>query len=390
MKPIYMLKEKDLSKNSLFLSQKSINKSQRKMSSNEDTDSEELKEKKKKSNHWKTFPSKNKMKSSFNSLDNISNTKNHQFSNQFESKTTIDYYPPSLTHQYQSSSFLNSLSNDGISEINIQNRSTSFQDYRQPLALLSPSVLFSSMPSHSYPYASDPSSYNLLLIPPFPLSPPYLNSSTSESTSPPALYLKSDSNLTYDMINPPNTQEKIQQPQFFSSTLPSTSFATYAQTVGYIPSPASLPPPPPLIMSPIRLDANENKNNHNFPSSPPLHSSFSYYSPPHYDDQDVSVITTTTVAGNNGSYYDSLPISASSLPTTMLTGIAVPIPANDSTPIQYCPGPSIITGDSFKGPRGCNLFVFHLPNEVSNWLVPCFLFFTRLTHFFSLSLCCLS
>jgi hypothetical protein len=35
--------------------------------------------------------------------------------------------------------------------------------------------------------------------------------------------------------------------------------------------------------------------------------------------------------------------------------------------VSYGPGPPIITSDKVKGPRGSNLFVFHLPNEITNW-----------------------
>jgi len=31
------------------------------------------------------------------------------------------------------------------------------------------------------------------------------------------------------------------------------------------------------------------------------------------------------------------------------------------------PGPPIMTGDRIKGPEGANIFIFHLPNDLTNW-----------------------
>lgn len=35
--------------------------------------------------------------------------------------------------------------------------------------------------------------------------------------------------------------------------------------------------------------------------------------------------------------------------------------------INYGPGQPIVTSDRLRGEPGCNLFCFHLPNEMTNW-----------------------
>lgn len=45
--------------------------------------------------------------------------------------------------------------------------------------------------------------------------------------------------------------------------------------------------------------------------------------------------------------------------------------ANDSSCTTYwrygSPGPSVVTSDQIKGPKGANIFVFYLPDDCSNW-----------------------
>lgn len=39
----------------------------------------------------------------------------------------------------------------------------------------------------------------------------------------------------------------------------------------------------------------------------------------------------------------------------------------DNPVLTFGPGPPIITNEEVRGPKGSNLFVFHLPNETTNW-----------------------
>ena len=42
-------------------------------------------------------------------------------------------------------------------------------------------------------------------------------------------------------------------------------------------------------------------------------------------------------------------------------------PPVDASSFMLGPGPPIVTGESERGPPGCNLFCFHLPNELTNY-----------------------
>ena len=80
--------------------------------------------------------------------------------------------------------------------------------------------------------------------------------------------------------------------------------------------------------------------------------------------------TVHDVVDNNGMPQSLIPSSVSFHPfnPTIPLGMTCSSPNSSREDVVVGgPGPPIITSDEIKGPVGSNLFVFHLPSELTNW-----------------------
>jgi len=90
-----------------------------------------------------------------------------------------------------------------------------------------------------------------------------------------------------------------------------------------------------------------------------------YHAPVPFMPPNGSDASSYNVANMNYPPYNNNNNNANTNTATTAAVATAAASAND-TP-QFGPGPPIVTGEKLKGPRGCNIFVFHLPNEITNW-----------------------
>lgn len=98
------------------------------------------------------------------------------------------------------------------------------------------------------------------------------------------------------------------------------------------------------------------------PSSSPTYSGL------YVQSVDSEMKVSTSLVPSVSFHYPNLP--AGTIPvgiTTSANASACFHSSRPRSPEDMGPGPSITTSDEIKGPPGANLFVFHLPNELSNW-----------------------
>jgi hypothetical protein len=200
---------------------------------------------------------------------------------------------------------------------------------------------------YSYSYPQFPPFPTMIPGYPVPLVPPGYPMNLQSYTLYPQ-YHRTDFNTLlplpyYGYISPPYFQPEPSP----HSTTSSSSTNTYAATGSYptaqnnnisvtnynYPSPGNYSPSPTSNQPPY------------YPSSPPRYG----YIVPSVANQEQPVISSVSPLRSQQDISD--------LQATL----------HPSYTPAVNPGPTIKLGETLKGPKGCNLFVFHLPNETTNW-----------------------